>query len=118
MKASDLRIGNYICDSAKNIHRITSINDLELCLVGCSIDFRFAEPITLTEEFLINFGFEEVLNSYYKKGFLILNSNFEPIFTDGNYIDEVIGVKIEYVHQLQNLYFALTGEELTLNQEL
>ena len=50
MKATELRIGNYICDSAKNIHRITSINDLELGLIGCSIEFIFAEPILITEE--------------------------------------------------------------------
>ena len=30
--------------------------------------------------------------------------------------DGSIGNKIKYVHQLQNLYFALTGEELILSK--
>lgn len=29
-----------------------------------------------------------------------------------------MGHKMDYVHQLQNLYFALIGEELTINNEL
>jgi len=31
-------------------------------------------------------------------------------------IEGSTAVNIKYVHQLQNLYFALTGEELTLNK--
>ena len=34
-------------------------------------------------------------------------------FTEMQYLTEV-----KFVHQLQNLYFALTGEELTIKEEI
>jgi hypothetical protein len=34
-------------------------------------------------------------------------------YLDGD-IPEWMKIKLEYVHQLQNLYFALTGEEITI----
>ena len=32
------------------------------------------------------------------------------------YRSDYTGVNVKYVHQLQNLYFALTGEELILKE--
>jgi hypothetical protein len=39
----------------------------------------------------------------------LIGTQFFTFYFEGNRI------KIQYVHQLQNLYFALTGEELILN---
>lgn len=68
------------------------------------------EPIPLTEEWLIKFGFENSnmgFSADYSKDNIELNF-VNGLYEYGDYC------KIEYVHKLQNLYFALTGEELTL----
>ena len=80
--------------------------------------------IPLTEEWLLKFGFERFRGMY--KPFE-LPGNYNPSFqitdekTNGNEIvyltdcdDGRIGNPILYVHQLQNLYFALTGKELEI----
>lgn len=67
--------------------------------------------IPLTEEWLINFGF--VLKKY---------SMLIPYWTNGrielsqslNFKCCYINRKINYVHELQNLYFATIGEELII----
>lgn len=75
-------------------------------------------PIPLTEEWLLKFGFEKQENNW--KRLCICN--------DWTYIywERLVGIElsvnkhsvmqphIKSVHQLQNLYFALTQEELTL----
>jgi hypothetical protein len=80
------------------------------------------EPISLTEEWLLRFGFDKVLprndKMYYrlKDDFVIEENN---VFLLGDDAFEMLKLrrKIKYVHQLQNLYFALTGEELTIDKE-
>lgn len=72
----------------------------------------FEEPIPLTEEWLLRFGFEKDRSGYRL-------DDINSLSFSENYIvcwhDKVLGIKqIEYVHQLQNLYFTLTGEELTI----
>lgn len=57
-------------------------------------------PLPITEECLKKFGFDSKLAQFNVKGRFIL---------DGYGMNEI---EIKYVHQLQNLYFALTGEEL------
>ena len=78
------------------------------------------EPIPLTPEILEKAGFEEFPDSSGLYGY--------EAFTKGNCYVEIsptrgIGVSIgsmetaqsiKYLHQLQNLYFALTGEELNI----
>lgn len=71
--------------------------------------------IPLTEDILLRLGFEKQHNEddfdyWFKKGFCddILWEHSEGFCHNLNH-----GGDIKYVHQLQNLYFALTGEELT-----
>jgi hypothetical protein len=83
------------------------------------------EPLRLTEEWLLKFEFYKVKNSSsrysYRDGNWLFNNfwidkNFEPCVENyGDDCMDVIGVKLDYVHQLQNLYFALTGEELNIS---
>lgn len=78
------------------------------------------EPIPLTEQWLIDFGFEKFGDNSsfylgcYEKGFIFdrYDSTQARIWWRGRYMG--ICQRLEYVHQLQNLYFALTGEELQL----
>jgi hypothetical protein len=76
--------------------------------------------IPLTEEWLIKFGFvKDADGSYLKfKMAIFLDKRFKYNLylqteeTSSKWFE--VGIKIKHVHQLQNLYFALTGEELTL----
>lgn len=76
--------------------------------------------IELTEEWLVKFGFEKngdwvQLNFNPRMGIRYYNGNSAEcdIIQDDNYIAFKSG-HIKHVHQLQNLYFALTQKELEL----
>ena len=69
------------------------------------------KPIPLTEEWLERFGFE----------YSDLNGDsglwkIPPFQIYGKYNQFIYeyALDVNYVHQLQNLYFSLTGEELTI----
>lgn len=120
IKKSELRIGNWI--EAENHNRqkvIIQVDD------GFCIDFaqrNNSNPIPLTEEWLIKFGFEEYIDFGRKTGNFdkvplcgftySINTNKVMIMHKGNNISHWLDIQIKYVHQLQNLYFSLTGEEL------
>lgn len=77
-------------------------------------------PIRLTEEWLLKFGFEkEFNNSNGKWQFFISKDGSNVIIEKFNeqwiFIWELnfVGRPIGFVHELQNIYFALTGKELT-----
>ena len=73
-------------------------------------EFGFNEnifkPIPLTEEWLERFGFHNNYRMEWWKGEILYDSGFvsKEVPAHGTYV--------KHVHQLQNLYFALTGEEL------
>jgi hypothetical protein len=105
MKATELRIGNYVYGySGDNVTAVTSAWFL----------FKTAEranPIPLNEEWLVKFGFDP--------GKPIKALNILSSYNLGNFgcklsYSGAVGPNIQHVHQLQNLYFALTGEELTI----
>jgi len=119
MKASELRIGNYVC-GLKMEEPIRRINDsiqynykterYELD----DIDLDCFEPIPLTEEWLLKFGFES--NPYqdrYENKVIQVECNKLRGYTE-LWIDGMPHIK--YIHQLQNLYFALTGQELEIKE--
>jgi len=117
MKSTELRIGNIIeffdselgfsnivvdADTIKNVqyHNDDEFDNMD----------NYYNAIPLTEEWLVKFGFEKV-NGYGYKIFGNWLQKEDGIFwynVNGNFIE------IKSVHQLQNLYHALTGEELTI----
>lgn len=108
MKANELRIGNYVKSNDVNMAPYFIVTASFLKQNENEMSW-FIDPIPLTEEWLLKFGFECVYtyddHHYYldsKHGFS-LDRSFQHL--DCEY-------DIEYVHQLQNLYFALTGKEL------
>jgi hypothetical protein len=82
------------------------------------------EPIPLTEEHLFKFGFDKLANdipTYYKCFGNLIEDDYEFSFniyvdSEQNYFITVFGRKIiiKYIHQLQNLYFFISDEELTI----
>lgn len=113
MNANELRIGNWTFHSGLP----KKINECGIML--CTrFPKRFA-PIPLTEEWLLQFGYKCFNGrSLYSNG-----SDFHIDFNNGtgqlrdSISDDYnhVGITVKFAHQLQNLYFALTGTELELS---
>ena len=120
MEASELRIGNYVNDRFDSQVIVCDITHTGINLnYGYStISINELKPIPLTEEWLLRFGFVKIRGLHLCKGYS-LNSGEYLVYIDdrGVYLKTNKNIFIKYVHQLQNLYFALTGEELTLKSE-
>lgn len=120
MKANELRIGNYILNHHKEIDTVTDHTFSKFRFAKMDGDYG-VYPIELTEEWLLKFGFTCIKNNrggYYVLGKITI---YVPL-PDKKWIvtDYLLGShlsSISYVHQLQNLYFALTGEELTITEK-
>jgi hypothetical protein len=114
MKANELRIGNYVKGIGHNIAWL--VEGIEKDYIYTSDHWRLLssfEGMPLTEEELINLGLKKVSDRVFMKGDFGVELGFFNFFlikVDGHVLR--IGNN-EHVHQLQNLYFALTGEELT-----
>lgn len=123
MDARELRICNFVFNKAKERVR----------LKGVYADASVYDPIPLNEEWLLKFGFVkyEWMNGYYIPMFntYLMIQFFKDkmlMFTTkvskdkhGDKMDVrsyLPSIQLQYVHQLQNLYFALTGEELTIKE--
>jgi hypothetical protein len=96
-------LGGGICQ-LKNLKDFIHIGDL--------IESDLVKPIPLTEEWLLKFGFQRFPWGLVKDGLLFkddLKCSY-LILQVGNGFER----KIHYVHEFQNLYFALTQRELTV----
>lgn len=102
MKANELRTGNLFMDKySKQV-----IPVLEILRSGIIVfDFECmgiwqAEPIPITEKWLSKIKTTVAIKMSPNEGVVFFNSNYSHVI---------------YVHQLQNLFFALTYEELIFN---
>jgi hypothetical protein len=120
MKASELRIGNWVNKSLKSgsgriLQTQTNVQDI-VRLHENTGSFNY-EPTPLTEEWLLNFGFEPDKDNahFLNKEPFTLKEHPEGfvVWHKGH----ALGIVVKHVHQLQNLYFALTGEELKQEQQ-
>jgi len=127
MEAKNLRIGNLIKSKLLGtIHKIEGIvnknNKIYLYtdLQDASSDIKDWEYVSITDKLLKKLSFNN--------GVIMLNDSFDYISIKLNteYFDNVVignkrhGVglqyKIEYAHQLQNLFFAVKNTELEIEQ--
>jgi hypothetical protein len=125
MEAAELRIGNLI--------GVNGVIDKILIISEYSIEFdstilnsspKSIKPIPLTEEWLLKFGFEKMdfdmsgCNVWQLGKIRILKS----FIREADYSVCIDGISpptwsiasLKHVHQLQNLYFALTNTELII----
>lgn len=128
IKSNELRIGNLIEHKAI-MCEVLSIDNEWLQIDNDQLNTKIIDckPIPLTEEWLFKFGFEIDESNDNKKTKTLSTqvSNTESLYFDENewYISHdwnnnnfknTFWNQPKYVHQLQNIYFALTGEELII----
>tara|TARA_R110002153_G_scaffold154825_2_gene306874 strand:+ start:496 stop:906 length:411 start_codon:yes stop_codon:yes gene_type:complete len=111
MKAQDLRIGNLILDE-DGLVEVTRHTLGMIELLNTPGHYTKFKPIPLTEEWILKMGYKWKDNyKYYVKTY---GNNKESIIDIKFVVMDMDYVPIlKHVHQLQNLYFALTGEALT-----
>lgn len=133
MKAEELRIGNYI-NWEQTTHIVSGLPNFNLVRSYWIKDsiaqteeeyqgfIEEAKPIPLNEEWLLKLGFvkEKGMLHGLDKFKLFLPCINKPILTYSQRSISVsngsFSLEMKYVHQIQNLYYALTGEELTVNK--
>lgn len=114
MKTSELRLGNYL-GSNMGLAFVTEVQKDRLYISEGKYNLcRLIEevkPITLDTQHLLDFGFiEEDTNEFYKNGFGIYKIGESLELANHDY-----PIKLKFIHQLQNLFFALTGENLVFS---
>ena len=124
MKSTELRIGNLVYDTRGEVNTVC---------VETFVKFNYQiTPITLTDEWFEKFeGFYKdgeywsiSINDYkycfkyrdWAKNWAFYQEYTDSPFTEDDGRKHPVSFDIEYVHQLQNLYFALQHEELILKK--
>lgn len=130
MEARNFRIGNFVKYKGR-IFRIHGISGEELLLdtiafgVGV-VRWCDLNPVELTTRWLIDFGFEKYVideDSLYYSIELNDNKFCDLSIVSGcknGFVEVVLfpydeWFRFKYVHELQNLFFVLTGRELAAN---
>lgn len=131
IKATELRIGNYVKSHEGAILKVYGVtNDERGAIMWYDNEMGFyekldlMEPILLTPEILEKAGytlqssdklveeyeFNDCWLNYFKKN----SDGYNPMHQSKSG-GLIIGNTIRHLHQLQNLYFALAGEELNID---
>ena len=117
LKLNEIRLGNKILHEGK-IYTVDAKMMYAFFTGKTDYDIDNFEAIPLTEEWLLKLGFKK--NAEYKYFVKEIRPSKEFILdfsTQSNnwfLCDTDVDTNIKYVHQLQNLYFALTEKELEL----
>lgn len=133
IEPNELRIGNFLCDAKE---RFCIVEKIELRKKDYEEDQLFRapafkggitslpnKPIIITESWLVDLGFEDQGDEHtsrwchvdedlfgFEENVLDMSNGQWAHFWDGSFTNS----PCRYVHQLQNLFFALTGKELKL----
>ena len=116
---NELRLGNLVRVSDRTL-QVVGVGKHHIGLQGL-IPIEEIDPIPITPEWLERMG---IYWDIYWQG----RTDGNWVITEGNEHgnwriaygkrrNDIIMWNLKYVHQLQNLYFALTGEELTIRPE-
>lgn len=116
MKANELRIGNWLTYNGAYDYPV-GINEINFIKENPNnSDFK---PTPINEQILLDFGFIKgeryfKAKEYGEEGIfttMCYDLESKDFIVNSNDYDSYI-IECMYVHQLQNLFFALTGEEL------
>jgi len=119
MTASELRVGNLVYNQKTDIAKIRLVDDGLGCVGVQSKNGIFygkieeIEPVSLTEYWLLKFGFVNGEKEHFS---FTKNMDLRILGSESDYNGIWFG-RLKYVHQLQNLYFALTEDELIIKDD-
>lgn len=123
MTPNELRIGNYISIGGNKMVEIVEVGSFTIRYLDDTyndnfrafLGYDYLKPIELTEEILLKCGF------FYDSDVDTFKISNYPMQLDSygfyGYMFIMFGeglCLIKYLHQLQNIYFALTGKELKI----
>ena len=113
LNAIDLRIGNWVNIPGEGLTQIHNGNNIDVVVL------QGAEAIPITEELLLEMGFikrdEKAIYDIKGNNFAYQLSNHRvTVYHPGNQYWHWLGTHIDYVHQLQNLFYCIVGYDLTL----
>lgn len=117
MDAKELRIGNLVFVKIGTEWEVMTLDAIDIAMIEAKA--LEAKPIPLAEDLFLNFGFEfrphlqDFFIHFGKQGAILIfhrvssipklcNPNAKPISLN----------ETHHLHQLQNLYFVITGKEL------
>lgn len=123
MDARELRIGNWVLEKQNkllgeifNITRTTCRIFVDNELEDLKPSLEDIEPIPLTEEWLEMFGFKMDWHISHKDEYFCMFQEGDKYYytaDEHHWTSE----PFKHVHQLQNLFYALTGKELELIEQ-
>jgi len=138
--AQELRINNWLLDGQSIMRQVEYVGatiGLKNDIGGTdkyqknpvfSYDIEMLNPVPLSEDILLKCGFEKFYPKPFSSGHLTLHHNgmfyFRPSYLGGYYwgisekvIDDYVEPSdckpIQYLHQFQNWWYLIFGEELT-----
>ena len=117
----ELRIGNWVISPHDDTIQVVGINPeetLDILIDKGGMASHRTNPIPITKKWLKRLGFK--LKTDYEINYLLSPKDENGSRLNFRLLDKGLkiqfnmfhAVEIQHVHQLQNLYFALTGEEL------
>lgn len=113
----ELRLGNIVHYKNRiKLHTlcVTSLDEIKVKLGGCLLRYDQVIPVPLTEKVLTDwcgFVYDDFEDAFNKNG-VKLHYNSERSSVEIRLCGREL--KITGLHQLQNLYYAITGEELKI----
>lgn len=131
MKATDLRVGNLVLHNKQIFEIYDIISTQDSVIIGQGDDtgglqevfISEIEPIQLTEDILLKCGFKArtIYDDFEFEGIKISScimrcdtKERSSFFLNLGEENESLNIRLDYIHQLQNLYFSLTGQELNV----
>jgi hypothetical protein len=126
IEAGELRIGNWIQNQFNVKYIVKNIYNTEMIGVGNpnneyddhEPELNFITGTPLNEDILLKCGFKLATDEH----IYVLHDTIELTQTDyGNsvyFMGNYLVSDVKYLHQLQNLYFALTNQELQINFDM
>lgn len=134
MKPQELRPGNFLGidlkETPENFHTVTEVGHTVQavdCLYSLEeieerrcqkeyFDIGDMEPIPMSKEWLTKLGFTESAKGNWKFpngwGYVSFQNDVWYVFMGSTSVSKTY----KFVHELQNLYFAMTGEELIIKK--
>jgi hypothetical protein len=118
MDPKEMRLNNLVLDDIGLVDYVTELDGLQIN----RFKSEYFHPIPIDGYWLERLGFEKVTNGWpddsfsaYKIGWMGTGYTYSSgnlFIKTGTTFYRFTKQEIKYIHQLQNLYFALTGQEL------